>query len=66
MFAHVLGRDRVRSIDYGTGDDAYKADWMAERRPLWRLEAYNPRTLKGLIGIARSKASALAARLRRR
>jgi CelD/BcsL family acetyltransferase involved in cellulose biosynthesis len=66
MFEHVLSRDRVDAIDYGTGDDAYKADWMAERRSLWRLEAYNPRTLKGLIGIARVKASALAARLRRR
>jgi CelD/BcsL family acetyltransferase involved in cellulose biosynthesis len=66
MFEHVIGRDRVRAIDYGTGDDSYKADWMAERRPLWRLEAWNPRTFKGLIAIGRAKASALAARLRRR
>ncbi len=66
MFEHVLSRDRVRVIDYGTGDDSYKADWMAERRSLWRLEAFNPRTLKGMVGAARAKASALAARLRRR
>lgn len=65
MFEHVIGRDRVRVIDYGTGDDSYKADWMDERRPLWRLEAWNPRTFKGLVGAARAKASALAARLRR-
>jgi hypothetical protein len=39
---------------------------MAERHSLWRLEAFNPRTLNGLIGAGRAKASALAARLRRR
>lgn len=64
MFRHVLERDHVRSIDYGTGDEAYKADWMAERRTLWRVSAYNPRSPKGLLGAARAKASALVARVR--
>jgi CelD/BcsL family acetyltransferase involved in cellulose biosynthesis len=66
MFRHALDKDRVRAIDYGTGDDAYKKDWMAERRPLWRITAYNPRTLRGLAGAARAGASALVARLRSR
>ena len=66
MFRHALDQDRVTSIDYGTGDEPYKADWMAERQQLWRLEAYNRRTLAGLIGIGRAAASTLAARLRRR
>jgi hypothetical protein len=66
MFRHVLDRDRVRSIDYGTGDEAYKADWMDERRTLWRLTAYNRRTLRGLAGAARAAASSLARRLSRR
>lgn len=60
MFRRAIDEDRVLAIDYGTGDDAYKRDWMEERRPLWRLEAYNPGTLKGLAGAAR----ALAGRLR--
>ena len=60
MFRRAIDRDRVKIIDYGTGDDAYKRDWMAERRPLWRLQAYNPGTLRGLAGAAR----ALAGRLR--
>jgi hypothetical protein len=62
MFRRSLDVDRVEAIDYGTGDDPYKRDWMAERRPLWRLLAYNPFHPLGLIGIAREKASALVGR----
>ena len=66
MFRHVLDRDRVKAIDYGTGDEPYKADWMDKRRTLWRLTAYNARTLKGLFGALRATASKLAARQRSR
>lgn len=54
MFRHVLDQDRVSRIDYGNGDEPYKADWMEERRTLWQLRAFNPRTLKGLIGAAKA------------
>lgn len=64
MFRHVLDEDRVSVIDYGTGDEPYKADWMDERRQLWRLTAYDPRSLTGLKGVLRAKASELARRLR--
>ncbi|HEX4736164.1 MAG TPA: GNAT family N-acetyltransferase [Allosphingosinicella sp.] len=66
MFRSALDGDRVSGIDYGTGDDAYKRDWMEIRAPLWRLEAYNPRTLSGLAGAARAKAAALVRRVRSR
>lgn len=66
MFRRALDVDRVAAIDYGTGDDGYKKDWMAERRVLWQIEAFNPRSLRGLIGAARAWASALVARLRSR
>jgi len=66
MFRHVLDRDHVRAIDYGTGDDGYKKDWMDGRRPLWRLQAYDPRTLRGLAGAARASLSALVRRVRSR
>lgn len=66
MFRSALDQDHVSRIDYGTGDDAYKRDWMEIRAPLWRLEAYNVRTLSGLLGAARAKASALVRRLRSR
>jgi CelD/BcsL family acetyltransferase involved in cellulose biosynthesis len=55
MFRHVLDRDRVRRIDYGNGDEPYKSDWMEERRTLRQFRAFNPRTLKGLVGIAKAR-----------
>lgn len=64
MFRRALDTDRVRSIDYGTGDDSYKKDWMGERRPLWRIEAFNPSHPMGVIGAAKAKASALVRRAR--
>jgi CelD/BcsL family acetyltransferase involved in cellulose biosynthesis len=62
MFRRAIDTDRVSAIDYGTGDDAYKKDWMAERRTLWRIDAFNPGTLRGLAGAARASASALVRR----
>jgi len=66
MFRRALDTDKVRLIDYGTGDDGYKKDWMAERRVLWQIDAYNPRTLRGLAGAARAAASTLVGRARSR
>jgi hypothetical protein len=66
MFRRAIDEDRVALIDYGTGDDAYKRDWMDERRQLWRLIAHNPRSARGLAAIARTRASALVRRLRTR
>ena len=66
MFRRALDEDHVRTIDYGTGDDAYKKDWMAERRVLWQIEAFNPKTLRGLAGAARATASTLVRRARSR
>ena len=62
MFRRALDEDQVRAIDYGTGDDPYKKDWMAERRELWQIEAFDPKTLRGLAGAARAAASALVRR----
>jgi len=64
MFRHALDVDQVRRIDFGTGDDGYKADWMARSEPLMRMQAFNPATLAGLAGAARAGASALVRRLR--
>jgi hypothetical protein len=66
MFRRAIDEDRVSAIDYGTGDDGYKKDWMDERRLLWQLAAFNPKTARGLIGAARAGASKLVARFRSR
>ena len=65
MFRAAIDEDRVARIDYGTGDEAYKAEWMDERHQLWRIDAFDPVRLAGLAGAARSTGSALVARLRR-
>lgn len=54
MFEHVLDKDGVSLIDYGTGNDGYKANWMDRARPLEHLEMYNPRTIGGWVGWARA------------
>ena len=36
LMEHVIDQDRVRSIDFLTGDERYKQDWMSERKERWR------------------------------
>ena len=42
LFRHVITADRVQRVDFGTGNDAYKRDWMNRHDPLWCIEAFNP------------------------
>lgn len=42
LFHHVIEVDGVKRVDFGTGNDAYKRDWMNRHDPLWRIEAFNP------------------------
>lgn len=49
MFASVIEKDNVIEIDYLTGDDAYKKDWMGQRRERWGIVAYNKKTLRGMM-----------------
>jgi hypothetical protein len=53
LFEHALDVDRVAEVDYLSGDDAYKKDWMSQRRERWGILALNPRTPRGLLAIAR-------------
>ncbi|MEG3181025.1 GNAT family N-acetyltransferase [Sphingomonas sp. LT1P40] len=48
MFRHVLDHDRPAIIDYGNGDEPYKAEWMDERRVRHRLQLFNLRSVAGL------------------
>jgi len=40
LFERVIDTDRVQTIDFGTGDDPYKRDWMESQRPRYRLTAH--------------------------
>jgi hypothetical protein len=62
MFEHVIDRDKVSLIDFGTGDDRYKADWMDTRVMRMRVELYNPRKPAGLFGAAKAALRALVGR----
>lgn len=62
MFKHALDEDRVSLIDFGTGDDRYKADWMDSRMPLYTVSAFNPRRPAGLLGAAKASLRALVRR----
>lgn len=46
----AIEHDRVYEVDYLIGDDAYKRDWMNQRKERWGLVAFNPRTLGGAVG----------------
>jgi hypothetical protein len=66
MFRQAIDVDKVTRIDFGTGDDPYKRDWMERRTQLYRLTAFNPATVAGLAGAARARASALVRSVRSR
>jgi hypothetical protein len=42
LFRHVIEVDGVKRVDFGTGNDGYKRDWMNRHDQLWRIEAFNP------------------------
>lgn len=42
LFRHVIDIDRVTLVDFGTGDQSYKADWMEATRPRYRIDCLNP------------------------
>lgn len=53
LMQHAIDVDKVRVVDYLTGDDTYKKDWMSHRRERWGILALNPKTVGGALGIAR-------------
>ncbi len=59
MFQQAIDEDHVSVIDYGTGDNAYKADWMEERQTLVQIDCFNPRHGSSWIPAARTAISAL-------
>jgi len=66
LMQHVLDVDRVREVDYGSGDDAYKRDWMSKRRERIVLTAINRATMRGKIRAGKERLAEITAPWRRR
>lgn len=59
LFAHAIEVDRVSVIDFGTGDNAYKAAWMPDALPMWQLDLFHLGRLAVWPGALRATLSAL-------
>lgn len=44
LLEHVIDHDQVELIDFGTGNDPYKRDWMEQVRPRYRIEAFRAKS----------------------
>ena len=53
LFEHVIDRDRVTLIDFGTGDEPYKADWMEATRPRYQIDCIDMRKWRGWVDLGR-------------
>ena len=60
MFQHAIDVDHVDLIDFGTGNDGYKREWMEDVRDRYRLELYWPNHPLAWLPILRRYASGLA------
>jgi CelD/BcsL family acetyltransferase involved in cellulose biosynthesis len=55
LMRHVMDVDRVGEVDFLSGDDAYKADWMAQRRERVGLVAFDQRHWRGWLAALRHR-----------
>ncbi|MBX9883843.1 MAG: GNAT family N-acetyltransferase [Novosphingobium sp.] len=53
LFRHVIDEDRVHTVDFGTGNDPYKRDWMEAQRPRFALQFYRPAAVGHWPALAR-------------
>ncbi len=49
MADYVMAQDQVHTLDFLTGDDAYKAQWMDSCSPLYRVTAFRLNNPKALL-----------------
>jgi len=52
LFEHTIDRDHAALIDFGTGDEPYKADWMDSTRPRYRIDCLDPGNPRAWVELA--------------
>lgn len=52
-FHEIIESEKAHTIDYLTGDDGYKADWLTNRSDIYGIKFSNLRTMRGLQAAAR-------------
>lgn len=63
LFERVIDVDKVEVVDFGTGNDGYKRDWMEEVRTRYRLELLRPLRAENWPRIAKTIAKSGLRRL---
>lgn len=59
LMKHVIDIDKVRKVDFLSGDDHYKKDWMTQREERWGLQIANPKSFFGLLKIIKNSLQTL-------
>ncbi|WP_327194244.1 GNAT family N-acetyltransferase [Novosphingobium album (ex Hu et al. 2023)] len=65
LFRQVIDTDKVDLVDFGTGNDPYKRDWMEQVRPRFRLVMMRPMAPQNWPVLAKAGLRYLAARAKR-
>src|SRR5471032_671429 len=63
LMQRAIDQDGVSHIDYLSGDEGYKRDWMSDRRERWGIVGFNRASARGWLAAARHR---LGRALRRR
>lgn len=66
MMRRAIDVDRVGLVDYLTGDEPYKRDWMSRRRERVGIVAFRPSSAAGLLAAARHYVGKLIKQLSRK
>ncbi|MEL6529224.1 MAG: GNAT family N-acetyltransferase [Pseudomonadota bacterium] len=53
LFEHVIDQDKVDLVDFGTGDQPYKADWMDSTRPRYRIDCLDMKQPRAWLDLAK-------------
>ncbi|MCQ8103106.1 GNAT family N-acetyltransferase [Methylomonas sp. SURF-2] len=64
LMEHAIDLDKVEIVDYLSGDDSYKKDWMSHRRERWGLLVFNTSSFRGCLEYLKETLKARIKRLR--